>query len=229
MINNEEYAVSFAIIDYAAGARKQVPPPFGKEKIIHFKNKSIMKKNSEATRAEAKNSAKKQTAKAHAAMMRKLTRDKYDMRYNHEGVGWDMYLDSSDIKQMTVMAAKAEAGHVISTDFDVELDTEFGSVNAKVLYGAKRQGMNAYFTAAVKVGENNVWKSDWICCAKINGSKNSIDYDAMKVLNDCVERAVSENVVYAEREVTLRMRRNEDGGWDLIVPQGLNIKEVRYE
>lgn len=32
-----EYAVSFAIIDYAAGARKQVPPPFGKEKLFTLK------------------------------------------------------------------------------------------------------------------------------------------------------------------------------------------------
>lgn len=186
-----------------------------------------MKKNSVATAQAENNSAKKQTAKAFETMMKKTTREKYDMRWS--GLGRDYYLDSSDIKTLTAMAAKAGAGKVVSTDFDADFNTEFGCVNAKVIYSAKRQGMKAYIEVAVKVGDNIVYRSEGLLYAKFNSTKSSIDYDMLMFLNESLEEAVTKNIMYAEREVTLRMRRNEDGGWDLIVPQGLNIKEVRYE
>lgn len=186
-----------------------------------------MKKNSVATAQAENNSVKKQTENAWKTMMKKTTREKYDMRWS--GLGRDYYLDSSDIKTLTAMAEKAGAGEVVSTDFDADFNTEFGCVNAKVIYAAKRQGMKAYIEVAVKVGDNIVYRSEGLCYAKFNSTKSSIDYDMLMFLNESLEEAVTKNIMYAEREVTLRMRRNEDGGWDLIVPQGLNIKEVRYE
>lgn len=177
-----------------------------------------MKKNSEATaQAESAEKRKRQTANAHAAMMQKMTREQFNKIWDSvRGIP-----NLREIKELTMCAR--DAGRPIDSAPHFVTDDEHNPPITEFRY--MRDGDYARMFATVEVGGKRVFERA-IVFGRYNKTKSSIDYDALDNLFCEMQDVFSE--IEEQREITVRLVRNGDG-YDVILPQDLNIKEVRYE
>lgn len=176
-----------------------------------------MKKN-EKVGASTKNSAKNQTAKAHAAMMQKKTREQFNKIWDSvRGIP-----NLREIKELTMCAR--DAGRPIDSAPHFVTDDEHNPPITEFRY--MRDGNYARMFATVEVGGKRVFERA-IIFGRYNKTKSSIDYDALDNLFLEMQDVFAE--LQERREITVRLVRNGDGRYDVILPAGYEYGEVRYE
>lgn len=187
-----------------------------------------MKKNQNnaAAATAQKNGEKKQTAKAHEVMKVKMTREQFAEIWNDKTGFPSLY----EVKTMTAKAKDALTGDIPNTCHDISIKLDGGGVTlVSARYFYRRNGIYATIRCIIEVNGNEVWDSKYIKCGRFNNTKVSFDYDALNIFLFNVSFQMGQIDLDSEREVTVRLVRNGKGGYDMIVPAGIKINEVRYE
>lgn len=178
-----------------------------------------MKKSNEATRAEAQNSAKRQTAKAWETMMSKMTRTQFAEK-------WKLGMCVPKLPEIKTFSAKAKA-NADGTWTRYIYDNEDNGKTAYLQWKYIQNGLYLQIQCSIFVDGENSYNSGWIPYAKVNSTKLSIDYDALDELYEEVSAEIKD--LDGEEWVKVRFRKNADGLWDVLLPAGYEYGTVTYE
>ena len=75
--------------------------------------------------------------------------------------------------------------------------------------------------------DSEIYNSGWITYAKVNATKISFDYD---VLDDLYEEISDEiNDIDGEEFVNVKLTKNANGLWDVLLPEGYEYGTIRRE
>lgn len=177
-----------------------------------------MKKN-EKVGASTKNSAKNQTAKAHAAMMQKMTREQFAAK-------WKAGICVPKLPEIKTCSAKAKA-NADGTWTRYIYDNEDNGKTAYLQWKYIQNGLYLQIQCSIFVDSENSYNSGWIPYAKVNSTKLSIDYDALDELYTEVADEIKD--LDGEEWVKVRFRKNADGLWDVLLPAGYEYGIIQYE
>lgn len=178
-----------------------------------------MKNSTKANSAEAKNSAKNQTAKAWKAMMAKMTKTQFAEK-------WKTGVCVPRIPELQTCSAKAK----ISADGTWTRHIYTNEDNGKTAYFKYQflqNGLYLTIQCSIYVEGENTYNSGWKPYAKVNATKISFDYDVLDALYEEIAEEIKD--IDGEEWVKVKFSKNSDGLWDVILPAGYEYGTIRCE
>lgn len=185
-----------------------------------------MKNSTKANSAAAKNSAKKQTAKAWKSMMQKMTRTQFAEKWNDvEGV-----LDLEEIKKATEACKKLSP---------LLYDCIKAYKNGRIIYKFTYDGMYLFITAVVRYKNEQYKLEGKHNYGRVNLTKVSYNYDLLdrfyeKLLEHaesvCGEVSVGLTVIaVGDSSVELELHENDEGRTVVAIIQDGNATEKQVK
>lgn len=178
-----------------------------------------MKNSTKANGAEAKNSAKKQTAKAWKAMMAKMTKTQFAEKWKTGVFMPRLY----ELKTCSAIAKVSPNGTWTRHNYT----NEDNGKTAYLKYKYIQNGLCLMIQCSIHVDEENIYNSDWIPYAKVNATKISFDYDSLDALYE--EIADEMRDIDREEWVKVKFTKNANGLWDVLLPAGYEYGTIRKE
>lgn len=178
-----------------------------------------MTNSKKANGAAAKNSAKNQTAKAWKAMMSKMTREQFAEKWKTGVCVPKLY----ELKTCSAIAKVSPNGTFTRHNYT---DEDSGKT-AYLKYKYIQNGLCLMIQCSIWVDGENTYNSDWIPYAKVNTSKISFDYDSLDALYEEIDAEMKN--IESEECVNVKFKKNADGLWDVLLPEGYKYGTIRCE
>ena len=80
---------------------------------------------------------------------------------------------------------------------------------------------------SIWVEGENTYSSNWIPYAKVNATKISFDYDVLDALYEEISDEI--NDIDGEEFVNVKLTKNANGLWDVLLPEGYEYGTIRRE
>lgn len=177
-----------------------------------------MRNSTKANGAEAKNSAKNQTAKAWKAMMAKMTKTQFAEKWKTGVCVPKLY----ELKTCSTIAKVSPNGTWTRHNYT----NEDNGKTAYLKYKYIQDGLCLMIQCSIYV-DNEIYNSGWMPYAKVNSTKLSIDYDVLDKLYEEIAEEIKD--IDGEEFVNVKLTKNADGLWDVLLPAGYNYGTIRKE
>jgi len=171
------------------------------------------------TKAQAQAKRAEQTKAAHAAFLKKMTREQFTEKWKTGVFMPRLY----ELKTCSSIAKVSPNGTFTRHNYT---DEDSGKT-AYLKYRYLQNGLYLTIQCSIWVDGENTYNSDWIPYAKVNTSKISFDYDSLDALYEEIDDEMRN--IESEECVNVKFKKNADGLWDVLLPAGYAYGTIRKE
>ena len=171
------------------------------------------------TKAKAQAKRAEQTKAAHAAFLKKMTREQFAEKWKTGVFMPRLY----ELKTCSSIAKVSPNGTWTRHNYT---DEDSGKT-AYLKYKYLQNGLYLTIQCSIVVDGENTYNSDWIQYAKVNTFKISFDYDVLDAFYE--EIADEMRNIESEECVNVKFKKNADGLWDVLLPAGYKYGTIRCE
>lgn len=174
-------------------------------------------KNSTKAQAQAKRA--EQTKAAHAAFLKKMTREQFAEKWKTGVCVPKLY----ELKTCSAIAKVSPSGTFTRHNYT---DEDSGKT-AYLKYRYLQNGLYLTMQCSIWVDGENTYNSGWMPYAKVNAAKISFDYDVLDALYEEISDEIKD--IDGEEFVNVKFKKNADGLWDVLLPAGYKYGTIRKE
>ena len=163
--------------------------------------------------------SKQQTAKAWKAMMQKMTKTQFAEKWKTGVFMPRLY----ELKTCSAVAKVSPSGTFTRHNYT----NEDNGKTAYLKYKYLQNGLYLTIQCSIYVEGENTYNSGWKSYAKVNATKISFDYDVLDALYE--EIADEMRDIDREEWVNVKLTKNANGLWDVLLPEGYEYGTIRRE